>query len=72
MRLAPDCCEDSPDMTINIQDALQRMKKIKDKISSRNCQANWQEIGMRTYTHLPTAQPPLQMKVTVTSGVENK
>jgi hypothetical protein len=31
MRLAHDCCEDLPDMTINIQDALQRMKKIKDK-----------------------------------------
>ncbi|KAJ6893686.1 hypothetical protein NC652_027674 [Populus alba x Populus x berolinensis] len=64
MRLAPDCFEDSPDMTINIQDALQRMKKIKDNvqdISSRNCQANWQKIGKRTYTHLPTAQPPLQM-----------
>lgn len=42
------------------------------KISARNCQANWQETGKRTYTHLPlhcsaktkklpTAQPPLQM-----------
>jgi len=41
MRWARDCREDSPDMTINIQDALQRMKKIKDKFIESILRGCW-------------------------------